>query len=100
MRKDEVRNKKNISRGLRRALALTAALALMLMAKFATAPAPNVNSSTTSSVTPILRPRWDFSSKMFSFRLDKGIPLLSDFLGECGYSASSPGTYGIRKQFT
>ena len=33
-------------------------------------------------------------------RLDKGIPLLSDFLGECGYSASSPGTYGIRKQFT
>ena len=76
------------------------ALALMLMAKFATAPAPNVNSSTTSSVTPILRPRWDFSSKMFSFRLDKGVPLLSDFLGECGYSASSPGTYGIRKQFT
>ena len=32
MRKDEVRNKKNISRGLLRALALTAALALMLMA--------------------------------------------------------------------
>ena len=32
MRKDEVRNKKNISRGLLRALALTAALALLLMA--------------------------------------------------------------------
>ena len=32
MRKDEVRNKKNISHGLLRALALTAALALMLMA--------------------------------------------------------------------
>ena len=32
MRKDEVRNRKNISRSLLRALALTAALALMLMA--------------------------------------------------------------------
>ena len=32
MRKYEVRNRKNISRSLLRALALTAALALMLMA--------------------------------------------------------------------